>query len=142
MYLGPSWMNTSKMPTSEFPVVLRMFSALEHLVAHGLCLVYSSLGEFPSYDFVIRWLQDIITLCVLLCKEDVMPLQGTSLLSLLPGSFCTWASPPWEPLFQPYSFLALEWDTPLPSGTPYPTVCPEDFSSHPGNSHLPSFSLL
>lgn len=43
--------------------------------------------------------------------------------------------------FNPNFLLALEWDTPIPSGTTYLTVCtqPSDRSSFPGSSQLPSF---
>lgn len=60
---------------------------------------------------------------VLFCKEGIISLQDTSVPSLLPSSCCTWANPSWEPVFQPYFLLALEWDTLIPSGTTYPTVC-------------------
>lgn len=60
---------------------------------------------------------------ILFCKEGIVSLQDMSIPSLLPSSCCTWANPPWESVFQPYFLLALEWDTPIPSGTTYPTVC-------------------
>lgn len=52
-----------------------------------------------------------------------MPLEGTSVLSLLLGSCCTWANPSGNFFSSLAPFLHWNGTLQYPSGTTYPTEC-------------------